>query len=786
MFAEWRFMRQNRFLFVVLTALVLVPTIYAVIFLGSLWNAYTQTQNLPVAVVNHDQRVRYNGKNIQIGADLVANLKKSKQLDFQFVSDQQAQKGLKNGDYYTVITVPKDFSKNATTLLAAQPQKIQLRYQTSAGHSYIAMKMSESAVTKLNQKISAQVSELYAKTLFANIDKLADGYQTAGDNSQKLADGSTKIDASSQTLANGLQKLAASTLTFDNGAQTLTQGLAQYTTGVAQVADGSQQVTAGLTEINQQKGALQTGVGKLATGGQQLQTGVQQYTAGVGKVDAGAKQLNDGLKTLQAAANNPHQAQQLATLQKGLTAYQAGLADLKAATDDTQSQPILATMTKVSGSVQKLLEVVDEGQFTQAQQSALVTPINSLTAQLETLSKQLDTANQQKQELSQAVNQLQTNFGSPDEPQTIAGGVTTLMQQVAQSKTAINQLAGGSAQVAGGLDALQQQNATLNSGAQQLTTGLNQLQTQITPLTTGIATLTAGSQSVTNGANALTANNNSLLSGAQQLTDGANQLESGSQQLANGASQLPIALGQVASGNQQLADKLRQTSQQAQVTPGSAKDNQLAQPTQLKHDELDDVANNGTGMAPYMMSVGLYVAFVAFNMMMDMVTPRAPFKRVWSWWLSKLSLLAGFSIVATGLMYGATIVILGLNPVAPWATFGLLLLSAFVFGLLVTLLNVWLGKPGAFVALILLVLQLSTSAGTYPIELSGGFYRALHPWLPMTYVVDALRHTMMIGTAPGQSLWILLGFFTLFLLIWAAYYWTHAKKLTLKKRSAEA
>lgn len=778
MFAEWQFMRKNRFLFVVLTALVLIPTIYTVIFLGSLWNAYTQTQHLPVAVVNHDQRVQYHGENIQIGEDLVTNLKKSKQLDFHFVTNQQAQKGLQNGDYYTVITVPKDFSKNATTLLAAHPKKMQLRYQTSGGHSYIAMKMSESAVTKLNQKISAQVSELYAKTLFANIDKLADGYQTAGDNSQKLADGSTKIDASSQTLANGLQKLAASTLTFDNGAQTLTQGLTQYTTGVAQVADGSQQVTDGLTKINQQKGALQTGVGKLATGSQQLQTGIQQYTAGVDKVGAGAKQLNDGLKTLQTEVNNANQDQQLAALQKGLTTYQAGIADLKSAMDDTQNQPILATMAQVTDSVQKLLEVAQSDQFTPTQQAALLGPIKSLVDQLTTLSDQLTAQNKA---LSQAVNQLQINFGSPDDAQTIAGGVTTLMQQVAQSKTAIYQLATGSAQVVDGLNALQQQNATLNSGAQQLTTGLDQLQTQITPLTTGIATLTTGSQRVTSGANALTANNESLVSGAHQLTNGANQLQNGSQQLANGASELPTALGQVASGNQQLADKLRQTSQQAQVTPGSAKDTQLAKPTQLKHDELDNVANNGTGMAPYMMSVGLYVAFVAFNMMMDMITPRAPFKRIWAWWLSKLSLLAGFSVVATGLMYGATIVILGLDPVKPWATFGLLLLSAFVFGLLVTLLNVWLGKPGAFVALILLVLQLSTSAGTYPIELSGSFYRVLHPWLPMSYVVDALRHTMMIGTAPGQSLWVLLGFFALFLLIWSAYYWTHAKRNTIKK-----
>jgi putative membrane protein len=76
--------------------------------------------------------------------------------------------------------------------------------------------------------------------------------------------------------------------------------------------------------------------------------------------------------------------------------------------------------------------------------------------------------------------------------------------------------------------------------------------------------------------------------------------------------------------------------------------------------------------------------------------------------------------------------------------------------LLVTAIYMWFGRAGAFVSMVLLVVQLSVAAGTYPIELSNKFYEWLHPLVPMTYSVNGLRETIMIGGAINTELIVII------------------------------
>jgi putative membrane protein len=98
-----------------------MPLIYAGMFIFSYWDPYGHLDNLPVAVVNLDHGTQMNGKPIHIGQDIVDNLKKSKDLDFHFVSAEDAKTGLKKGDYYITIKIPKDFSDKVTTLMGQHP-----------------------------------------------------------------------------------------------------------------------------------------------------------------------------------------------------------------------------------------------------------------------------------------------------------------------------------------------------------------------------------------------------------------------------------------------------------------------------------------------------------------------------------------------------------------------------------------------------------------------------------------------------------------------------------------
>ncbi len=191
--------------------------------------------DLPVAVVNNDKEASYNGNSMSIGKDMVSNLEQNKSLDFHFVDEEEGKKGLKNGDYYMVVTLPSDLSEKAASILTDHPEQMQIDYQTSSGHSFIASKMSDSAMTQLKQSVSTNVTETYTKALFNKMVDLKDGMSQAASGSEKLTDGANQLVAGSQTLTINLNSLAASSLTFSNGTEQFTKGLSSYVSAVHHV-----------------------------------------------------------------------------------------------------------------------------------------------------------------------------------------------------------------------------------------------------------------------------------------------------------------------------------------------------------------------------------------------------------------------------------------------------------------------------------------------------------------------------------------------------------------------
>ena len=108
MMKEWKAILKKPTFIIVMIGVALIPALYNIIFLSSMWDPYGQVSDLPVAVVNKDQSATYNGQKMEIGKDMVSNLKDNDSLDFHFVDEKAAKDGLKNGDYYMIVTLPED------------------------------------------------------------------------------------------------------------------------------------------------------------------------------------------------------------------------------------------------------------------------------------------------------------------------------------------------------------------------------------------------------------------------------------------------------------------------------------------------------------------------------------------------------------------------------------------------------------------------------------------------------------------------------------------------------
>ena len=115
--AEWKLLLTLKKNTRSMIAILFIPVLYAGMFLWAFWNPYANMGDLPVAIVDLDNGAEMDGEQLALGQELTDKLIDSKQFDFQKVSKADAEKGLKNEDYYVVIEIPENFSEHATTLL---------------------------------------------------------------------------------------------------------------------------------------------------------------------------------------------------------------------------------------------------------------------------------------------------------------------------------------------------------------------------------------------------------------------------------------------------------------------------------------------------------------------------------------------------------------------------------------------------------------------------------------------------------------------------------------------
>ncbi|HHJ9222844.1 TPA: YhgE/Pip family protein [Streptococcus pyogenes] len=739
MLEELKTLIKNPKLMITMIGVALVPALYNLSFLGSMWDPYGRVNDLPIAVVNHDKPAKRADKSLTIGDDMVDKMSKSKDLEYHFVSAKQAQEGLKEGDYYMVITLPEDLSQRAATLLNPEPQKLTIRYQTSKGHGMVAAKMGETAMAKLKESVSQNITKTYTSAVFSSMTDLQSGLKEASTGSQALDSGAKTAQAGSQTLSTNLAALTGASQQFQQGTGRLTSGLTTYTDGVNQVKNG------------------------LGT----LSTDIPNYLNGVSRLSQGASQLNQGLSQLtQATTLSDEKAKGIQSLIVGLPVLNQGIQQLN--TELSTLQPPNLNADELANSLGAIAQAAKQviAEETAAQ--------NEQLSALQTTSVYQSLTAEQQGELAAALSQSDKSQ-TVSAAQTILNSVQTLSQgnslaQLDQLKAAVSQIASQSNQALPGASSalselsmgLSKVNGSLNQqvlpGSNQLTTGLAQLNRYNTAIGSGVIKLSEG-------ANALSSKSGELLDGSHQLSEGATKLADGSSQLSQGGHQLTSGLTELSTGLSTLNGSLAKASQQlslVSVTDKNAK--AVAKPLVLNEKDKDGVKTNGIGMAPYMIAVSLMVVALSTNVIFANSLSGRPVKDKWDWAKQKFVINGFISTMGSIVLYLA-IQLLGFEARYGMETLGFIMLSGWTFMALVTALVGWDDRYGSFASLVMLLLQVGSSGGSYPIELSGAFFQTLHPFLPMTYVVSGLRQTISLSGHIGVEVKVLTGFLLAFMVL---------------------
>ena len=857
MFKEWKTIFKKPTFIIVMIGISLIPALYNIIFLSSMWDPYGQLSDLPVAVIDNDKEASYNGNTMSIGKDIVSNLKENKTLDFHFVDEDEGKKGLEDGDYYMVVTLPSDLSEKAASILTDHPEQMQIDYQTSSGHSFIASKMSDSAMTQLKQNVSTNVTETYTKALFNKMIDLKDGMSQAASGSEKLTDGANQLVAGNQTLTTNLHSLVASSLTFSNGTEQFTKGLSSYVSGVEQLHLGLGNFNSGLVTYTGAVSQLDSGLGQLSSkspellrGINQLYTGVESYTGGVSQLNAGLNQFSSGVSayingvgSLTTGANQL--SNQSATLRMGVEQLSEGIQQLSSKLDassgkkdqinqlssglnqlnqaiqnidvgDTkQLDSVLSSIVSLSnqmlasaqsdkattlGNIQSTVAYQSLTSEQQAEISASVSQnstdsiqsaqsilalVQGLQGSLENLQNHSSNLSTLKNQANQVLPLASTSLTGLSSGLTeIQGAVTSKLVPASQSITSgvnaytagVDKVSQGSSQLSeknstltGSLNQLVSSSTTLTQKSSNLTVGVGQLVEKTPELVSGIEKLSTGSNQLNQKSQELMAGVDKLQLGSGQLADKSSQLLSGASQLENGANKLADGAGKLAEGGTKLTSELEgiqtglaslgqglgNASDQLKLASTESKNAEiLSNPLNLSKTDNDQVPVNGIAMAPYMISVALFVAAISTNMIFaKLPSGRHPESR-WAWLKSRAEINGIIGVLAGILVYGG-VHLIGLTANHEMRTFILIILTSLVFMSMVTALTTWNSRIGAFFSLILLLLQLASSAGTYPLALTNYFFRAINPWLPMSYSVSGLRQTIsMTGNIHHQVIFL--------------------------------
>ena len=657
--AEWRHLFNNKILLISMAVISFIPILYSGFFLGSIWDPYGQTKNLPVAFVNEDKGASLNGKSLNIGESVEKKLKDNHDLGWEFVSKQQADEGVNNGHFYAVVTIPSDFSQKAASITESEPQQAVINFTTTPAKNYIGSLVSNQAAAKVKSSVSEQITQAYAKGILENLDKLGIGLDTAANGASTLHDGLERLQSGTQTYVGGVKQLAVNQ-------QSLTGGLAQ-------LSDGSRKLQAGLGQLSN----------NLPTESQ------------LSQLSDGMKQLQSGINQLNASVSNP-------------------------------SPALVAQQNKVEAEAQTLKKTVEDSK-------------SDLSAAGDTL-RTLDMQ-------AAASSSKSTTISLPQ--------ISSISQALKKTQPIIVQMG-----------MLHEDLQTLK---QQLSAQQTQLQVGVSTLNNGVNQLAPNAITAFNGYNSVRFANNQLLAGSASLTNGLSEAKSGSQKLANGASLLESRSGalidgtsQLASGADTLANKLADASNRIKIQPtGATTQQQIANPVKSEMTEKGNVPNYGYALSPYVLSLSLFVGAIVLNVIYPIRKTFSEQESAIRWWLSKASVAGVAAFMQATILMLVMVFFLGLTPEHPAHFIGAIYLTSFAYMSIVSLLVIVLDNPGRFLAMVLLVLQLGSSEGTFPIQTANGFFQAINPLVPMTYSIRALRQAISGGLDSafyGGSMWVLAGF----------------------------
>jgi putative membrane protein len=463
--------------------------------------------------------------------------------------------------------------------------------------------------------------------------------------------------------------------------------------------------------------------------------GADDLEGGIGKAEKGSQDLADGLRDAKKGSGK---------LSKGLTKLDGGAGDLEEGTQQV-AEGTQALADKVNGVADKVGPFLQDNEKTIGDMARLVADsAGAIRHNLGTLVKTAPTAAKGARTASDTLDAVyRVRCEDPVLPDAACADLKKARQAAADVakvaddlNTLIADQNGDLKKLDGHLGTLQKQAQALAGRAPHLSEDLDDAVSRINELNTGAGKVAAGAKQLHTGLG-------TAETGATDLDDGVGDLKTGAEDLSGGMYKLVDGSGELSDGLHEGAEQIPDYDKQDRAQRTQV----MADPVQLVSEDLHKAPNYGTGFAPYFIPLSLWVGAMVAYMLIAPMNRRALAAGAPAW---RIALAGWLPVVAIGVLQTVALMsvlhwAVGLEMARAAGTVGFLFLVTACFAALVQWLNARFGAAGRILVLALLMLQLTSAGGTYPVQTSPDFFNALHPFLPMSYVVEALRRLITGG-----------------------------------------
>lgn len=709
----------NMSILIVIGGLIFLPSLYAWFNIKASWDPYGQTDQIPIGVVNEDEGATIRDEDINVGKDLVENLKENDAMNWKFVDREKAMSEVEYGNYYAVITIPKNFSEKLATVTSGEPEKAEMDYYVNEKINAIAPKITDKGVSVIVEEISSEFISTVNGAIFDMFNEIGLELEEDYPDIQNFKEYVFNMEEELPKIHDTLLDTEGDA---DDADKLIKNALGKVPEAESILDDGLSQIDKALKVLGNIEDEVNEMSPKIEKELKSIQSKVHEVNDAIKELDGSDISFSD----LQTGIDDIDEdiskfREKLSSIEDTLTSVQSGLQD--GAAGESEEKPAEEEENEDEENNDEEAPVEDNVNNLEEEKENIQAVIDEIQAMDETLGK----IQSESKEIHQFVEDVEKDVkekidfdGIPtdkvDELVTVYTDeiVPTLTEEIKNAKGTLQEAKGMVVDIK---DAIPEVKRLLNN------------------------------------------TNDHLGEGQELLTDVLNEY--------------PYVNDKV----KETADKIRDLEDETDLNeiigllkndPESEK-GFFSEPVKLHKNEIFPIKNYGTGMTPFYTVLAFWVGGLLLISLLTTDITDDPNIKPRHMYFGRLFtfLTIGFFQAIIAILGNLFILKVEVSSILAFIGFGLIVGAVFMT-IIYTVVSIF-GDVGKAMIIILLVLQIAGSGGTYPVVLLPKFFQMINPLLPFTYAVDLMREAVggIVTKRVIRDLVVLLSFGSAFVLIGA-------------------